>query len=295
MGMAPHNKAAAQQRNQSQEAHVKAVLARANLERDRRVLALDNSIHLLIKIYLNEWKEAMDTVITDAKSPEDEKSRFYWFVALAGNVLWAATCLVPAGGAVAAGAAAVEAAARAQRAIKIMSFGGAIVGSGTAEQIFGNRGNASGNLKIQIGTTIQQFTATGDPAADGKTIARLVLAAKRDELEDLFKSQEKQWALDVNDAAEGGFDVKEVMDTFVWQQLFPRIPYKGKHQSMYQSGLTSVNGALADYSKQWKDWQFRKERSKPYWKHRRMYGEYWDYSVPDPGDFKPQLKFDLLT
>lgn len=265
-------------------------------QKNKRVVALKPFVDQLIKTYLDEWKEQVDTSITDAQLPVEEESRIYWYIALAGNLLWAATCFVPTGGplrlAVSGAAAAarrgameievaavasVEASATGQRVIQIMSFSGATVGSGTVEQVFKNK-------------------STGNPEQDGKRIVREIVASKRAELEDVFKLRAQQWASEIDALSGWGDDVHDLMDRYLWVNMFPRIPYdKNRFVTIYELALSNVTGVLADYNKQWKDWSFRKERSKPEWKHRRMYGEDWDYSVPDPGAFQPKLKFDSLT
>jgi hypothetical protein len=173
-------------------------------------------------------------------------------------------------------AASAEASATGQRVIKVMSVAGATIGSGTVEQLAGS---------------------TGDPVQDGKRVVREVIAIKRGDLEEVFKLRSLQWASEIDALSECDVkDVKEVMDKYLWVKMFPQIPYdKTRFVTIYKLALNNINRVLADYNKQWKDWTFRKERSRPEWKHRRMYGEDWDYSVPDPGPFRPKLKFDTLT
>jgi hypothetical protein len=65
--------------------------------------------------FANLWLTAATTALAGAPEPEDEESKADWWMALGGNLIWAATCLVPEGWAI------TEA---------LMSFGGAAVGSG---------------------------------------------------------------------------------------------------------------------------------------------------------------------
>jgi hypothetical protein len=292
-------------------------------EKNTRVAALEARIHPLVIGYLGQWKEQMDTAITDGKLPE-EKGRFYWFMALAGNLLWAATCFIPLGAAVSGTSVLgllreesaakealragtlmkpftppnlpVETSATAQRVIQVMSVGGAVFGSGFGEQFMGGGGNTPRSITLKLGETTEDIPLTGDPAADGKLIARLVLDFKEGELEQVYKKRERQWALEIDALAQWGDDVKEVLDSYLWTHMFPRIPYdQWKLGRIHLLALNKINGALQDYNRQWKDWQFRTERSKPKWKNVHMRGDVWDYSVPDPGAFQPKLNFDLLV
>ena len=281
-------------------------------ERNARVGDLKHHVHGLVKTYLDEWKEQVDAALTDVK-PSDDKSRFYWYVALAGNLLWAATCFINPGAAVSASAihlatagrdtlgrfaartalVEVQTSASAQRLIQLMSVGGALIGSGTAEQFAGLDAKKTATFNLKIGHNTEKITVSGDPEADGRHIARLVLANKRGELEELYRPLEMQWALEIDALAQWGGDVDELMDNYLWMKLFPRIPYVKRFVTIHELALKNMKSAIEDYNRQWDDWLFRKERSRPEWKHRRMYGEDWDYSVPDPGPFQPKLKFEF--
>lgn len=65
--------------------------------------------------YANLWLTAATTALAGAPEPEDAKARQNWWLALAGNLTWAATTMI---------------APEATAAIRIMSFAGAAVGSG---------------------------------------------------------------------------------------------------------------------------------------------------------------------
>jgi hypothetical protein len=284
-------------------------------EKNTRVAALEARIHPLVIAYLGQWKEQMDAAITDGKVPE-ESSRFYWFVALAGNLLWAATCFVSVEAAVPGAAVltllreegaakdalrrgtlklftprnlVVESSATAQRVIQVMSVGGALLGSGTAEQIMGGGGNSPNTFRVKIGENTLEVPATGDPEADGKTIARLVLAFKAGELQRVYKEREGQWASDIDALAQWGDDVKEVLDSYLWTHMFPRIPYdESRLARIHLLALEKINSALDDYNWQWKAWLLRKARYRP------AYGHDWEQTLPPP-PFQPKLTFDLLA
>jgi hypothetical protein len=288
-------------------------------KKNMRVAALEPRLHPLVVAYLGQWKEQMDTAITDARLPE-EKSRFYWFMALAGNLLWAATCFIPVGAAVSGARVlevaalnelnkfsdafakakeailSVETSASAQRVIQAMSVGGAILGSGFGEQFMGVPRPAPKTIRVKVDDLTEEVPATGNPETDGKAVLRVVLALKEGTLETVFKQRERQWALEIDALAQWGDDVKEILDSYLWTHMFPRIPYDMKKlATIYLLAAKNVNGALEDFNSQWKEWQFRKQHSGPEYKNVRMRGDVWDYSVPDPGAFQPKLTFDLLA
>jgi hypothetical protein len=74
---------------------------------------------LLGRIYLNDWMDAARDGVLAARQPDDPVAQENYHRALAGNMLWAATSLLPAGGI-----------ARIVWATRTMSFGGAAAGSG---------------------------------------------------------------------------------------------------------------------------------------------------------------------
>lgn len=293
-------------------------------EKTTRVAALKHHVHGLVKTYLDEWKDQMDVALTDAK-PSDEKSRFYWYVALAGNLLWAATCFINLEAAVsvsairralAAGAGrdalgkfaartvSVETSANAQQLIAIMSVGGALIGSGTAEQLSGLGETTTGTFKYKIGDKVEDIQASGNPEVDGKYIARLVLAYKRGELEELYRPLETQWASEIDALAQWGGDLDELMDNYLWTKLFPRLPYvphvsyPRRFVTIYQLGLNNMKGALEDYNRQWGAWLFKKERSSGPGRAREIVpglAPPANWGGPDPGPFQPKLNFDMLA
>jgi hypothetical protein len=170
-----------------------------------------------------------------------------------------------------------------------MSVGGALLGAGTAEQLMGGGVNKPKTFRVKIGENTLEVPATGNAEADGKLIARLVLAFKAGELERVFKGRERQWALEIDALAQWGDDVKEVLDSYLWTHMFPRIQYDELRLGrLHLLALEKINGALEDYNSQWQGWLGRVQRYNP------SYGHDWERTLPPP-PFQPKLKFDLLT
>src|SRR5215471_13445843 len=73
-------------------------VANRDVAKGRRIATLEYHVSLLIKQYLADWNEKVDLAITNGQLPKDDDSTVYWFIALAGNLLWAATCFIPVEG-----------------------------------------------------------------------------------------------------------------------------------------------------------------------------------------------------
>jgi hypothetical protein len=59
--------------------------------RPARLAGLEKYVNHGIQIYLSSWKEDVDQAINDAKMPTYQESRIFWYIALAGNMLRAAS------------------------------------------------------------------------------------------------------------------------------------------------------------------------------------------------------------
>ena len=93
-------------------------LGETRAQRARRQKISDGAIAALpiwASNYANLWLNAGTTALAGAPEPEDANARRNWWVALAGNLTWAATSLL---------------APEMTVAIRVMSFAGAAVGSG---------------------------------------------------------------------------------------------------------------------------------------------------------------------
>jgi hypothetical protein len=110
---------------QKQAANEAAYLKHLQAFRERRahnLPGIEKYINQQIPILLGAWQEQVDNAITDAEYPVEPESKIFFWIALGGNLLWAATCLVnPAAG----------------LAIGVMSFAGAFIGSGGIQKVAG--------------------------------------------------------------------------------------------------------------------------------------------------------------
>jgi hypothetical protein len=62
----------------------------ARLESD-----LATSVEGFITDGLLAWAQAAEGAINDSKDPDEDDSAIYWFISLAGNMLWASTVFFP--------------------------------------------------------------------------------------------------------------------------------------------------------------------------------------------------------
>src|SRR6266567_2138778 len=85
--------------------------------------------------FLLAWLAQVNQALDHASAPS-EKSEDFWILALAGNLLWAASCFVPGAGIVAQAAKGVEGMSKVGKEIyAIMAIGGATLGSGTFDKL----------------------------------------------------------------------------------------------------------------------------------------------------------------
>jgi hypothetical protein len=199
--------------------------------KDERLKGLEKYVNQQIQINLGAWQEQADNAITDAHAPAEEEDRFYFYVALAGNLMWASTCFLDP-------AVAAEA-----LAIKIMSFSGATVGSGTLE-------------KYRV------FGEDDTSPDDAKVLIRQMLAKKRGELEEVFKGSRQDWAANLDGIAKWeatGDHPEQLLDLFdkyIWEAMFPTIPFNNdRFDSVRGTFLKVINNALADFNRQFKEYR----------------------------------------
>jgi hypothetical protein len=96
----------------------------------------------IVNIHLIDYREQVKTGIDNWSPPEESNSTAWFLVALGGNLVWAATCLVnPMASAV----------------IIAMSFGGAAVGSGTLEKLFAGEKVPKDVLKPLLTTQVSAY------------------------------------------------------------------------------------------------------------------------------------------
>jgi hypothetical protein len=166
--------------------------------------------------FLNEWMGQVDKGIDTISVPNKEQSKIYWWLALAGNLLWAATSLmVP--GLINLG----------KGAIIIASFLGATIGSGAL---------------------------TPEPPSlppDGKTILRTRLSQVRDEMsQKIYPLAEKAaWEC-------GRRNITDVQDQneILWRTMFADVPYNNRFEHIMKTSITQASSALDDYNKQYDEY-----------------------------------------
>jgi hypothetical protein len=232
-----------------------------------------DQVHNMGKEFLTQWSLQMSNATRDASKPSDESSRDWW-VALAGNMLWAASCFVPGAGVIKTASEGMSTMGKVMYVT--MAHGGAMAGAG----VF-----ATG--------------PSGDPS--GKDVLTRELNKKLKELQDVLHRNSEEWASSIERDPEFkkvlSSDTEETLLEFIdkslWNSLFPSIPYQD-YNVIYNGALQQLNKALAEFDKQYKAWKKAVEdRQRDMLSPGRMQAPVqWPY-LPDPGPFKPNLVFDV--
>src|SRR5438876_11242833 len=63
-------------------------------DKPRRIEELRGYANLQMQIYLNSWGDEVRDAINLAQPPSRPQSHLFWYIALARNLLWAATSLI---------------------------------------------------------------------------------------------------------------------------------------------------------------------------------------------------------
>jgi hypothetical protein len=227
-----HNKEIRAQ-NKAEDRARNAYLTHLEAFRQRRrekVPSVAEEINLLIPILLNSWQEQVDSAITDVPFPADSESGVYWYLALAGNLVWAGTCFLNP----------VVAAER--TLIAVLSFSGAAYGSGAARQFAGS-------------------SSPPDPSDTNgaKELIRQNAAKARGKLESLFQGKRLEWASRVPRLEDWGSGDPEIFNRFnqyIWEKMFPSIAYNDdRFDEIRLRSVAMVKGAYADYMRQWKTFE----------------------------------------
>jgi hypothetical protein len=79
------------------EKRVDAGIAEIHRRRMEKLPHAAEYVGILIKQYLDEWALWVNTAIGDVSIPADKDGKIWWWVALAGNLIWAATILHQSG------------------------------------------------------------------------------------------------------------------------------------------------------------------------------------------------------
>ena len=204
--------------------------AAAKKEKRKRMKALQERLDLQVQIYLTQWKNEVDSAIDQAAYPADEESRFGFYVALAGNLLWAASSFInPAVG-------------LGSRIIQVMSFTGATAGSGTFTVLFPNRPISSLSEK------------------DGKDLIRQVAGIEATELQDIFREAIPHWASELDEplAEFVGSDAQRLLmfEKRVWERVFPVVAFDDDKLNVIRNKCKDKTAKLlVEYKAQWRDFQ----------------------------------------
>jgi hypothetical protein len=234
-------------------------------------------IHQRGMAFLDGWLIQMVSAKADASAPVEE-SQDHWAVALLGNLLWAASCFVPGAGVVKAGAAAVgwrtfrAGAAAAQTGASLQVAKAAAAGVGElAEGGMTNLGKkmyatmAMGGSLAAAGV-VQKLASDPSGEPSGKDVVAIALNTKRMELGEVLKGNVERLAYDM---VLGGFSFDRYqsgrekyltgIEEILWANIFPSIPVNDLN-AIYKSGLSTINGALADFKVQYREWRDNTQR-----------------------------------
>jgi len=224
--------------------------------------------------FLDQWLTQMISAKSDAQAPAEEE-KDYWIVALLGNLLWAASVFVPGAGVIKGAAAGMGSFKAGAEAFRVAGRAG--LGTETAratgiavEQVakggmtsLGKTMYATMNVGGGIAASgVVQRWAT-DPSGDptGKELVALVLNTKRKEMGEALERQEERLAYDLvlngftfDRFQKGRTKYMTAVEEALWANLFPSIA-KDDLNAIYKSGLNAINGALADFKKQYRAWR----------------------------------------
>jgi hypothetical protein len=202
-------------------------------EKAARVKVAADQMFSQIQIHLLGWVEKVDAAMQVASEPPEKNATFYWVIALAGNLLWAATSLeIPS-----------------KLAQKLMSFGGAAVGSGVVEK-----------------ARDAYEAVAADTKDNRKDIVMGEVARLQSELEEKFQAARARWANELDDAQRlhpSGDRFLEDLEAFVWNKMFA-IPFTtdrgdGRYFQVYQQSKKNIEMLLGALRDQWEAWKDREK------------------------------------
>ncbi|MFK4530164.1 hypothetical protein ABIF90_008145 [Bradyrhizobium japonicum] len=189
---------------------------------------MEKSIDGKIESLLNAWQTQVDSAITDAPNPLDDESRKYFWIALAGNLLWASTVFLN------------PAVAGELTLIRVMSGVGAAIGSGAYER-----------------TSKEHSSDNAPPPHDPKYLMREQVAKARGTLEEHFKTKRHEFAWGFPELKDWPkSSALDALDRYMWKQMFPWIRYDtDRFNNIRLEALEKVKGTLADYNRQWQQYK----------------------------------------
>lgn len=249
-------------------------------------------IHVRGMQFLDQWLIQMVSAKSDAVAPPEE-SKDYWYVALIGNLLWAASCFVPGAGVVSKVASTLGGGQFAR-----ISSGAGMTNLGKVMYVTMSQ---VGAVVGSAGPVLLATDSGGNPS--GKDVVSDVLNDKRTKLGEALRKNEERWASELMHREGFGFDsfysntakyLQEV-DQVLWANIFPTISFED-YKGIYRSGLNAINGALSDFNRQYQAWT-QAVRNWAEYDSRGRYGihaetfyERLDY-YKRHRSFKPQLNF----
>jgi hypothetical protein len=272
-------------------------------EHERRQV-VRSFVHQQIPINLNAWKTEVNTAIDLAAPPAKPESRVFWFVALAGNLVWAAVCLIapPAAAGIAAAEIAVgEAAERFMTQKEIAKQLASEIRTNIAKTAKDNadavRSVVTKTMNFggaAVGSNILTPKAKENPGAeDGKAMVRDIIGKSRANLEDDYKkSMRDVWTEQLIQIWKTAGDIEplDLFDLFLWAQMFPRIPYdEDRFNAVRKSAQSVIESALADYNRQWVKYQT--DRMMP--RYNQAYALWAMGTLAILGPFNPKLLFKI--
>jgi len=192
--------------------------------------------------YLDQWLLQMISAKSDASTPVEEEAEKHWFVALAGNLLWAASVFVPAANVVKVAAAAGKIAVNLDKTITI--------------------GQTLYDTLTVVSTVGGSMALNPEGIPSGKDVVADILNDKRKALGDQFKKNIDRYASEL--IRSGQFTAEKyrsaptehlkAVGQMLWANIFPQIPFEG-WKEIYKSGLAAITGALKQFNAQYRMWR----------------------------------------
>lgn len=186
-----------------------------------RIQKIKELMYMQIQMHMLGWVEKVDEAINDADDPADDESVVYWFIALAGNLCWAATSLKP-----------VQAAYKTAVA---MSFIGAAVGSGTVQK---------------IGMAISQ-------PEHRKSFLKGEVAKLQGIYLTEFQNARDKWAERIDSLRINPSVYPEYIDNFTWNNMFPIAADSGtdKYYKIYVEAKANAKKILEVFDEEWEKYK----------------------------------------
>lgn len=195
--------------------------AEAFAKRSAAASQLRPLINRKAKQLLDQWKQGTDSILFLVPVPDDDANVDFWWLTLAGNLLWASTVFMPGGGA----------------PVVFSSLYGAYAGTGTW----------------------QRGKADPPPTGDPRDLVRQSIAIMRGKLDTRMDSLDIKWAGEFFDAYRADSirlaNVDQFLESFVWIRLFD-IPYdEQRFKKFGDIALKNVTAALEEFKRQFHNWR----------------------------------------